>query len=82
MVMRYSLEKVGAVGVAEKWNRVSHHPNIASSAVEIRFTPFAILVRHGEDLVVKSFSVRRLVGRVRVIGCVGERKQTKNVKNC
>ena len=79
--MRYSLEKVGAVGVAKERDRVGHHPNVTSSAVEIRFTPFAVLVCHGKDLVVKTLSVRRLVCRVRVIGCAGARKQTQKRKS-
>lgn len=63
------LEKVGPIRKAEKWNRIRHHPDVASAAVEIRFAPFTIFVGDTENFVVESLRVRRLVGRVRMISC-------------
>lgn len=61
------LEKISSICVAEKWNRVGHHPDVASATVKVRLTPFSVFVGDSEDLVVESLRVGRLVRRVRVI---------------
>ena len=48
-----SLEVVFLIAMIEpeKWNRIRHHPDVASTAVEIRFAPSAIFVRGVKNFV-------------------------------
>ena len=75
--MRHSLEKVGAISEAEEGHRVGHHPNVASSAIEIRFAPLAVLVHDAEYFVVVALRMRGLVGRVRVVRYADKIKKTR-----
>lgn len=63
------LEKVGSIGKSKEGHCIGHHPDVASAAVEVRLTPFAVLVGDAEDFVVVALRVGRFVGRVRVISC-------------
>lgn len=61
------LEKVGSISETEKGYSVGHHPDVASAAVKVGFTPFTIFVGNAENLVIVTFRVCRFVGRVCVI---------------
>lgn len=63
---RYLHEVIAVVFISEERDGVSEHPDVASSAVVVRFTPFSILIFYRQDLVRHPSFVCCVVVSVRV----------------